>query len=245
MANPVKILGIGITYLGLGAMFLMAIIGSFSLDLLLVYFVSKFGNNRGSFLNNFIISMFLWNIMLSNRSSLYENVGFSLLASPIISGLSVGLSFALGAPEFGLAILAGWGGAAAILIIGLTVYSTGNLLGSLFSWMTTPRYNAEARFSEANDSLIAAARELNNLRDSSNGNVYGGVQQSASASRAANQESWETQVSFGSPIAAPRRDESAPAYKLVDDNAVPGYENPPGYDDQVVPSAPPAYGHNN
>lgn len=61
MANPVKILGIGVVYIGLGALFMMAIIGTISLDLLLLCILSQ-SNNRN---NNFLATLFMWNIMLS------------------------------------------------------------------------------------------------------------------------------------------------------------------------------------
>lgn len=146
MANPVKILGMGVVYIGLGALFTMAIIGTMSLDLLLLCMLSQ-SNSRN---NNFLTTLFMWNIMLSNRSSLYENIGFSLLASPFISAISIGLSVAVGLPEFGVLLLAGWVGAFTILLVGAAIYGLGDTLGNVFSNMDSTRgHRAEASFTHS------------------------------------------------------------------------------------------------
>lgn len=125
MVNPVRVLGQGIAYIGIGAVFLMTVIGAISVDLCILYWVSQNSRTLGE---SFICSLFLWDIMLARRSNLYENIGFSLLSSLILSAISVGLSFALGVPEFAVLLLAGWAGAFTIILVGAVIYGFGDLL---------------------------------------------------------------------------------------------------------------------
>ena len=46
----------------------------------------------------------------------------------ILSAISVGLSFALGVPEFAVLLLAGWAGAFTIILAGAVIYGFGDLL---------------------------------------------------------------------------------------------------------------------
>ena len=147
MANALKILGKGIVYLGLGALFIMAIIGTMSLDLLILCLISQSDRRN----NNFFATLFMWDIMLSNRSSLYENIGFSLLASPFISAVTIGLSVAVGLPEFGLLQLAGWVGAFTILLAGAVIYGLGDTLEDAFSDMGRSRsHRVETTYTSSN-----------------------------------------------------------------------------------------------
>ncbi|RUR13271.1 hypothetical protein [Legionella sp. km772] len=102
------IIGTGLKYGGAGGLFAMAVVGTISIDLVLLTAAER---NRDSFLTGFILgSMF-------SRGNV--NPIPLLIASPITSAIAVGLSFALGVPGAGLAILAGWALAATLLAVGL------------------------------------------------------------------------------------------------------------------------------
>lgn len=128
--NPIKAVGIGVVYIGLGALFLMSIIGALSLDLLLLYVVSQ-NNRNNNFFANLIVTFWLWDRLMMNSERLYDDVGLMILSSPFITAITVGLSFLLGAPEFGLLLVAGWVGAFTILLAGSVIYGLGDVLESI------------------------------------------------------------------------------------------------------------------
>ena len=111
------LIGTGLKYGGAGGLFVMAVVGSISIDLVLLSAAEK---NRDSFLTGYILgSMF-------SRGNV--NPIPLLIASPITSAIAVGLSFALGVPGTGLAILAGWVLAATLLAVGLGLESLAKAL---------------------------------------------------------------------------------------------------------------------
>jgi hypothetical protein len=128
--NPIKVIGKGVVILGMAALFLMSIIGAMSLDLLLLYVIS----NRSS-RDNVFVTIYLWHMLLSSRDSLYQDVGLMVLCSPFISAITVGLSFAVGAPEFGVLLMAGWVGAFTVVLAGTTIYGLGDALEAVVEWM--------------------------------------------------------------------------------------------------------------
>lgn len=241
MANPVKILGTGIVYLGLGAMFVMAIIGAFSLDILYLILLSQLIDRSGS---NFIVSLLVWNMMFSSHDSLYENIGYSLLASPFISALSIGLSFAAGVPEFGVLLFLGWTGAFTILLAGAVVYGIGDALGAAFT--SIPRgldfhsSRSETTFSydSSHEEYVHAHRSQPSQQSEHFPSVHAtSSKEDFTIAPAANHDTWGEQRHFASPITAARpsapymHGEQAPAYQAREFGEGP----PPPYE-------PPAYG---
>lgn len=101
------ILGKGLLYAGGASLFVMACVGTLSIDLVLLSYAEKKNN---AFLTGFILG------------SLFSGPRIDpvplLIASPITSAIAVGLSIALGVPSMGAAIAAGWAVAAMLLFIG-------------------------------------------------------------------------------------------------------------------------------
>ncbi|MDI1352241.1 MAG: hypothetical protein PSV35_05640 [bacterium] len=107
IADFTYIIGMGLKYGGAGALFLMAIVGTISIDLVLLAAAEKTNN---SFLTGFILgSMF-------SRGNIDPLP--LLIISPITSLIAVTLSFVLAVPTVGVAILAGWALAASLLALG-------------------------------------------------------------------------------------------------------------------------------
>lgn len=101
------IIGRGMIYGGAGALFVMAVVGTISIDLVLLSAAEK---NHDRFLTGFVLGS-----MFSRGNT--DPVPL-LIASPISSAIAVVLSVALGVPEVGLVIMAGWLLAATTLAIG-------------------------------------------------------------------------------------------------------------------------------
>lgn len=105
-ATTISFLGTLLKYGGGIGLFLMAVVGTFAIDLVLLAWAEKRDNG---FLTGFILGL-IW-----SRDS---NPLPLLLISPITSAIAVGLSFALGVSGVGIGILIGWGVAAAALFLG-------------------------------------------------------------------------------------------------------------------------------
>ena len=121
MLNLLKKTGKGITYIGMGSMFVMAMIGTISIDIVLIAWINKESRRHGS---NGFLTGFLWGTMFSNRNSgsLYYNAGIMLLLSPVTTAVAIGLSFLVGVPGVGIALIMGWGAAFGLVGLGLAIY---------------------------------------------------------------------------------------------------------------------------
>ena len=108
VADFTHIIGTGLKYGGGFGLFVMAVVGTVAIDIVILASAEK---NHNSFVTGFVLGS-----MFSRGNS--DPVPL-LIASPITSAIAVVLSFALGVPGVGLAILAGWFVAAAVLGIGL------------------------------------------------------------------------------------------------------------------------------
>jgi hypothetical protein len=100
------IIGTGLLYGGGFALLMMAIVGTFAIDIVLLVLAREYD----SFLTGFILG------------ALFCSTGVDpvplLIASPIMSAIAVSLSFAFGVPYVGVGLLIGWGAAAGLLAIG-------------------------------------------------------------------------------------------------------------------------------
>jgi hypothetical protein len=111
-ADFTHIIGLGLKYSGGFALLAMAVVGTVSIDIVLLAYASK---ERNGFLTGLILGT-----LISNNNT-PVNPLYLLIASPITSAIAVGLSFALGVPGVGVAILIGWAVAAAVFAIGLGI----------------------------------------------------------------------------------------------------------------------------
>ena len=135
MANPVKSLGKGISYVGMGAIFLMAVVGTVAIDIVILTALSKENRRHrdNGFLTGYLLGLMWSNNHQSNNRSFYANAGIMLLISPLLTTIAVVLSFALGVPEVGIALIAGWAGAFSILTLGIAVCAVSDVLEQFFS----------------------------------------------------------------------------------------------------------------
>jgi hypothetical protein len=101
------IIGKGLMYGGGAGLLIMAVVGTVSIDIVLLSYAEKTHNH---FLTGYILGTMLWGPKADPVPL--------LIASPITSLLAVGLSVALGVPAVGAAILAGWALAATVMGLG-------------------------------------------------------------------------------------------------------------------------------
>lgn len=118
--------GKGIMYIGAGALFLMAIVGTISIDLVILAAVSKDKKSSGG---SFFTGYLLGSLFSKNDSSPVV----SLILSPITTTIAIALAFVLGVPEVGVALAAGWGIAAGAVGLGWAVNRAGDMLEMLFN----------------------------------------------------------------------------------------------------------------
>ena len=109
----------------------MAAIGTVAIDLVVIAYAEK---QHNSFLTGFLLG--------SLFSGPRVDPTVLLIASPITSAIAVILSVALGVPQVGAALLAGWLIAATVFAIGYGLYSLGKDLDP------GPGYGSNAGFSE-------------------------------------------------------------------------------------------------
>lgn len=111
------ILGQSLMVGGGAGLLVMAAIGTIAIDLVFLTYAEK---QRNAFLTGFLFGS-LFNGPSADPSTM-------LIASPITSAIAVVLSIALGVPQVGAAIMAGWLIAATMFTIGYGVYSLGKEL---------------------------------------------------------------------------------------------------------------------
>ena len=112
VADLSHIIGLGLVYGGGAGLLAMAVIGTVSIDIVLLAYAEK---KHDDFMTGWILA------------SMFTAPKFDpaplLIASPITTLLAVALSIALGVPGTGMALLAGWAVASALLLSGLAVLS--------------------------------------------------------------------------------------------------------------------------
>jgi hypothetical protein len=114
-ADVCHILGTILMCGGGAGLFIMSVIGSISIDLVILSYASK---RRDGFMTGFILgSMF-------SRGSIWPFFGCSLATT----GVAVILSIALGVPGIGALLLAGWAAAILTFSLGATLYNIGDKL---------------------------------------------------------------------------------------------------------------------
>ncbi|EHL30858.1 hypothetical protein [Legionella drancourtii] len=107
VSNFSFIIGTGLMYGGGAALLAMAVLGTISIDLVLLAYAKKKHND---FMTGWILGSMFWG---QRRDPLPL-----LIASPITSLIAIGLSVVLGVPHVGVALLAGWTLAATVLAVG-------------------------------------------------------------------------------------------------------------------------------
>ena len=202
MANPIKVVGKGVVILGVGAVFLMSVIGALSLDILLLYLVAKDSRNNNSFAN-MIVTFWLWDRLISNSERFYQDIGLMIAASPFITAITVGLSFALGAPEVGMLLIAGWVASFTIILAGAVIHGIGEVLEAVV------------------DAFVGGVGEgLNTANSFAAGNLSFDDQHKQAKphakgqqSDAANNPSWQQETHYPSPVHSSTPSAPPPSYE--------------------------------
>lgn len=157
MLNPVKLVG-QVTkeagratfFIGVGTLFLMAILGTIAIDIVvwaaLINATSR--DRHNSFTTGFLFAMIFSNS--GSRSEHEKSWPILLLLSPILTVIAIGLSFLLGVPEVGMVLVAGWlvgltllGGGLMLSSMGDGLVGLGEFLGELLSSSCEASYNDE------------------------------------------------------------------------------------------------------
>lgn len=90
----------------------MAVVGTIAIDLVLLAYAEKHHND---FMTGWILGTMFWGPRVDPLPL--------LIVSPITSLIAVGLSLALGVPQVGVALLAGWALASTVFAIGCALVS--------------------------------------------------------------------------------------------------------------------------
>ncbi|PYD07304.1 hypothetical protein DND36_32720, partial [Pseudomonas savastanoi pv. glycinea] len=106
------ILGKGLIYGGGAGLLIMAVVGTIAIDLVLLAYAEKHHND---FMTGWILGTIFWGPRVDPLPL--------LIVSPITSLIAVGLSLALGVPQVGVALLAGWALASTVFAIGCVLVS--------------------------------------------------------------------------------------------------------------------------
>ncbi|QEY52214.1 hypothetical protein [Legionella longbeachae] len=106
------ILGKGLIYGGGAGLLIMAVVGTIAIDLVLLAYAEKHHND---FMTGWILGTMFWGPRVDPLPL--------LIVSPITSLIAVGLSLALGVPQVGVALLAGWALASTVFAIGCALVS--------------------------------------------------------------------------------------------------------------------------
>lgn len=106
------ILGLGLMYAGAGALFVMAIVGTISIDLVILAYAERHHNS--------FLTAYIWFSLFTGGNGHHDPIPL-LIASPITSIIAIALSFALGVSGVGIGIAIGWGVAFGILALGFII----------------------------------------------------------------------------------------------------------------------------
>lgn len=130
MLKTIKTVGEYTQYVGLGLIFAMAVVGTVAIDIVILAALAKTlsesNNRRGNgFGDNPFVTLMLWNMMFNSSSSRHNtgviDFGLQLLIAPVTTVIAIGLSVLLGVPQVGIALIAGWVVALAVLAVGYMI----------------------------------------------------------------------------------------------------------------------------
>jgi len=130
MLKTIKTVGEYTQYVGLGLIFVMAVVGTVAIDIVILAFMAKTlseSNNRqgNGFGDNPFVTLMLWNMMFNNSSSRHNtgviDFGLELLLAPVTTVIAIVLSVLLGVPQIGVALIAGWVVALGVFAVGYAI----------------------------------------------------------------------------------------------------------------------------
>ena len=119
VVRGVNFFGMAVTFIGMGLLFTMAIVGTISFDIILLAVILK-SDNRD---HPFITGLLLGSLMSNNHSNSFSRVGLGTLfiVSLIMTLIAIPVSAVCDVPEIGFGLVMGWGIAAATFITGLII----------------------------------------------------------------------------------------------------------------------------
>ena len=149
VSSVIQDFGTGTMYVGGGALFVMAVVGTLSIDIVMMAAVQKQAK-EGKYVD-LLFTMYVWHLLSGNNGQ-PMNPLILLAISPITSAIAIVLSVAYEVPMVGACIAGGWGIAASILLLGWAINKLGKWLESSPKDENGYSYSAKA----SNNGLFAA-----------------------------------------------------------------------------------------
>lgn len=180
MLKTIKTVGQYTQYVGLGLIFVMAVVGTVAIDIVLLAFVAKTlseSNNRqgNGFGDNPFVTLMLWNMMFNHSSSHHNtgviDFGLQLLIAPVTTIIAIVLSVLLGVPQVGVALIAGWVVALGVLALGYAIEQAAESAIQYFDSMpnSTPRYSNDVNTAPGIDRTFEFESSFTPVYDANNG----------------------------------------------------------------------------
>ncbi|OGV25364.1 MAG: hypothetical protein A3F18_00170 [Legionellales bacterium RIFCSPHIGHO2_12_FULL_37_14] len=120
----VKGFGIGVTWVGLACLFVASVVGTVSIDLVILMALSKSGSRHNGVLTGFILGSFLFR----DRSYSYTSPAVLMVSSLIMTAIAIGIAMAYAMP-FVAIILAGiWALAIGVTGLGIGIKALGEVI---------------------------------------------------------------------------------------------------------------------
>ena len=123
MGNTIKKIGQYTLYTGAFGLFVMAVVGTFSIDLVFIAAMKKSAEENKPL--EFMMTAWVWHCFSGSKDAAPLAL---LLVSPLTTAVAIGLSIAYGVSWVGLYLAGGWGIAAGIFLLGYALYEFGKWL---------------------------------------------------------------------------------------------------------------------
>ncbi len=123
MGNTIKKIGQYTLYTGVFGLFVMAVVGTFSIDLVFIAAMKKSAEENKPL--EFVMTAWIWHCFSGSKDA---DPLVLLLVSPLTTAVAIGLSIACGVSWVGLYLAGGWAIAAGIILLGYALYDFGKWL---------------------------------------------------------------------------------------------------------------------
>lgn len=122
VGNGIKKIGQYTMYAGVFGLFVMAVVGTFAIDMVMIAALQKQAREGQTI--NFLFTLYIWHCFSGSS----KNPFLLLLISPFTTLLAIGLSVAYDVSFVGMFLAGGWVIAAGLVIAGFAMYQLGKWL---------------------------------------------------------------------------------------------------------------------